>query len=390
MARLVVRDFRIDSPGACTVARVVAELNGVRACFARGELSYSKVRALSRIASSGNEDYLLMLAQHCTAAQLEQVVRNYRRCTARDLAYANAVHANRYVSWSWDDDGCLNIRGQLSPEDGQVVVKALEAGLETLRAQALTPNGQPDVSAETQSREASHADVLALMAETLLANGPKHRGRAASTEVVVHVDAETLAEQDHADGMCHIEEAAGLHPETARRLGCDASLVRIIERDGRPLTVGRKSRTIPPALRRALQARDRGCRYPGCSRKGAWVDGHHIKHWAHGGNTELENLVQLCYQHHRLVHEGGFTVEAAGSEFVFRRPGGQVIPAVPRAKQGHESRIRRHNRIHAPGIGPTTCLPLSRGERLDHAMAVDGLLQADGCFASAHGRAPPG
>ena len=371
------------------VAHALDELPKVRASFAAGRLSYSKVRAMSRIATAENEDYLLMIAEHATAAQLEETVRKYRRCRAVSLEEANTAHEQRHLYCEWDDDGFLTIRGRLAPEEGAVLMQALELTRETLRTEAHTPNGQPHVSAETGSREATKADALALMAETVLAGGAKERPGGVRTELVVHVDADALVDDGDPGGTCYLEGGTSLHPEAARRLGCDAGLVRIIERDGRPLSVGRKRRTVSPALRRALAARDHGCRFPGCNRTRD-IDAHHVQHWAHGGETNFSNLVQLCRTHHRLVHEGGYYVRPGAGGFTFRDRHGRAIPNVPPPHDGHEARIRRANRVHAPNIDPTTCMPIARGERMDHAMAVDGLLAADGYFdGGVLDRAPP-
>ena len=371
------------------VARALDELPRVRASFAAGRLSYSKVRAMSRIATHENEDYLLMLGEHATAAQLEETVRKYRRCTAASLEEANAAHERRHLCCNWDDDGFLSIRGRLAPEEGAVVMQALELARETLRTGMRTPNGQADVSAETEPHETTKADALALMAETLLAGGAKERNGGARTELVVHVDADTLASDGDPGGSCHVEGGGSLHPEAARRLGCDAGLVRIVERDGRPLSVGRKRRTVSPALRRALAARDHGCRFPGCNRRRG-IDAHHVQHWAHGGETKLANLVQLCRRHHRLLHERGYSVEAGAAGFVFRDRNGRAIPNVPRAPDGNEARIRSANQIQAPTIDPTTCMPIAGGERMDYAMTIDGLMATDCHFdGRVLERAPP-
>jgi hypothetical protein len=99
------------------------------------------------------------------------------------------------------------------------------------------------------------------------------------------------------------------------------------DEEGEPLSVGRKSRAVPPAIRRALKARDDGCRFPGCTRT-RFVDAHHIEHWADGGETSLDNLVQLCRHHHRLVHEGGFACEREpGGRLRFRDRRDQKLPA---------------------------------------------------------------
>jgi hypothetical protein len=131
---------------------------------------------------------------------------------------------------------------------------------------------------------------------------------------------------------------------------------------------------MPPALRRALASRDRGCRFPGCTQH-RFVDAHHIHHWARGGPTSLGNLVQLCRHHHRLLHEGGYTVEArAGDALVFRRPDGHRIDTAPRPPGGRPGEIRERRGAHPRRIGPEACVPLWAGERLDLDLGVQALL----------------
>jgi Domain of unknown function (DUF222) len=165
------------------------------------------------------------------------------------------------------------------------------------------------------------------MADSLLSRGPATRG-GDRYQVVVHVDTASLRD---GDGDSELADGAPIAAQTARRLACDAAIVPLLERAGRPLSVGRKTRTIPPALRRALESRDRGCRFPGCAAARA-VDAHHIVHWANGGPTSLDNPVQLCrHHHHRLLHEGRYTVTKQGADFVFRRPDGRRIRHIPPA-----------------------------------------------------------
>jgi hypothetical protein len=131
-----------------------------------------------------------------------------------------------------------------------------------------------------------------LTAESLLATGPQELSGGDRQQIVVHVDARTL-KRSHA-GRCELEHGPPVAAETARRLACDASLIAIIENEqGEPLNVGRKTRAIPPAIRRALNSQERGCRFPGCTFT-RYVDGHHVRHWAHGGDTKLAILVTLC------------------------------------------------------------------------------------------------
>jgi len=104
-------------------------------------------------------------------------------------------------------------------------------------------------------------------------------------------------------------------------------VVIVEDEDGEPLNVGRKSRTVPTAIKRALWARDKGCKFPGCMHK-RFVDAHHIRHWSAGGETSLKNLMLLCTRHHRLVHEGGFVIAKDYLDrWYFKRPDGQAVPS---------------------------------------------------------------
>jgi hypothetical protein len=361
------------APGAARehvrVARRLREMPLIEAAFARGELSYSKVRALTRVDGPVREEDLLEVARCSTAAQLERIVRGYRQMTS---AAAMRTHDDRYLNVTHDDDGSVLVRGRLSREDGAVLMKALDA----MRAQALR-----DVSAETPSAEnvsagARAADALVAMADAALADAASaQRTGGDRYQVVVHVDAEALAGDD-ATGAAALEDEAPLARETVRRLCCDASLVALVEAGGKPLSVGRKTRSVPPALRRALRSRDAGCRFPGCTQR-RQVDAHHIHHWARGGSTSLGNLVELCRHHHRLVHEGGYRVERrTGDALVFRRPDGRRIPPVPRPGRGDHAALGRDAVRLGVRVGPETCLPQWYGEPLDLHAAVDAVLAA--------------
>jgi hypothetical protein len=124
--------------------------------------------------------------------------------------------------------------------------------------------------------------------------------------VVLHADEDALV-ADAEPGRTDLEDGTHVSGETFRRLSCDAGLVRVTHaKDGSVLAASRKIRTIPPALRRAIEARDRGCRFPGCGSR--FTDAHHVTHWADGGETSLSNCLLVCRHHHRLVHEGGWRV----------------------------------------------------------------------------------
>jgi len=354
----------------------------VRAAFARGELSYSKVRAITRVEGLEREADMLSLARHATAAQLERLVRAHRGVLAVERA-ARGARAERWLTWDHDDDGSLLIHGRLPAEEGAVLIAALEAARDRMTAaSAEAPTADDDelvdepfeedpraasAEAPTTSAGEARADALLYMADALLAGSDGTRTGGDRYQVVVHVDTATLRAGERG-ATCELDDGMPLAAETARRLACDASLVRILERDGRPLSVGRKTRAIPPALRRALAARDRGCRFPGCTAR-HHIDAHHVEHWACGGETSLRNLVQLCRHHHRLLHEGGYAIHSHGDGRVtFRRPDGRRIPDCPAAARGHTAAV------HTRRIRPEACLSLSHGERMDLDLGVDWML----------------
>jgi hypothetical protein len=238
-------------------------------------------------------------------------VRAYRRCEAVALPEANAQHERRSLKAFWDDDGMLVVSGRLPPEAGAALLRALEA--------------HEDTSAET-SAEARRADAMARVAEGALAAPDDSRD---VYQVVVHVDAQSLA-QPELEGRSELQDGPGIAAQSARRLACDGSRV-VMQHDGEGhvLDVGRKTRVISTPLRRALRERDRGCQFPSCANT-RFVDGHHVTHWAEGGETNLDNLLLLCSHCHRLVHEGGFRIERQEGAYVFFDPHGRrVLPAPP-------------------------------------------------------------
>jgi hypothetical protein len=216
-------------------------------------------------------------------------------------------------------------------------------------------------------------EALATIAESFLATGPRDLSGSDRQQIVVHVDAETLVHGRA--GRCELEHGPALAAETARRLACDASVVKILENErGEPLSVGRKSRTIPPGIRRALNARDNGCRFPGCSFN-RYVDGHHVQHWAHGGETSLANLVTLCRFHHRLVHEGRVVVQTLDDgAFRFVHPDGRSFESAAPAITNW-LRLSAENIDRNVVITPKTAITGWTGESIDYGLAVQVLCQ---------------
>ncbi|MFT3800590.1 MAG: DUF222 domain-containing protein [Burkholderiaceae bacterium] len=394
------------------VARALTQLPQVSAAMARGALSYSKVRAITRVATPATEETLLMIALHGTAHHVETVVRHYRRAQESvELDREARQVASRGLHYHYDQDGSLVLQARLPAETGALLVKALERASDARRDRDVPAEGQ-DVPAEGQNVSAEtaptltqrRADALARFAETWLAHGDQALSGGERQQIIVHVDVDSLRAADTrcnagtsdagtsnaapsnaapsnanpsdepAPGRCELENGPALAVQTARRLACDASIVRIVEDAlGRPLDVGRKTRSIPPAIRRALQARDSGCRFPGCTHT-RFLDGHHIRHWADGGETRLSNLVLLCRFHHRQVHEGRIDVRVL-NDGALRFSGAHGRPFEPAAPMTGDDRqiVLRHRRAGLV-IDANTAVTRWAGERIDYGMAVGGLL----------------
>lgn len=362
------------------VARALRGLPAVTASFAAGRITYSKVRALTRVAAPEDERALLEMAEEATAAQLERILLGYGK--AIGAGEAAQARARRHFSTRWEDDGSLRINGNLPAEEGALLLKAIEAVEDRLRreraADALADAGPGDDYREREiaarSPAPSAADAVVALADDALARRSADRERSGGDryQVVCHVDIADLRDPGAASCNGVVEDHAALAPATMARLACDASVVTIVESDGEPVSVGRKTRAIPPSIARALRSRDRGCRFPGCASR-RFVDAHHVEHWAAGGETSLANLIQLCRHHHRLVHEAGFGVEMVAGSPLFKRPDGTVIPEAPplpaaardQGREGAMAPLRR-----PPSIGPWTVAARSRGAPFDLGLAV--------------------
>ena len=344
------------------VSRALKHLPLISESMDKGEVSYSKVRAITRVARPENEEKLLGVARGGTASHVERIVRAWRRAVgSKERDEANRLHRKRYLQTYTDEDGMLVIRGRLTPEVGAAVLRALESVTEVPK----------DVPAETPTHEQRRADAIGLVAERALEAKNDGSDR---YQVVVHVD-KVVLEDPNQLGQSVVEDGTYVSAETSPRIACDASkVVMTHDEDGTVLDVGRKTRTVPPAIRRALTHRDRTCRFPGCGLK--YCDAHHIEHWANGGETKLDNLVLLCRRHHRSVHEEGFRVEfPPNSEPMFYRPNGRLLPPVPPSPKVVNDPVgvlMERNRDLGLEIDARTSLPAWDGEPLDldWAMAV--------------------
>ncbi len=358
------------------VAKALAKLPRISEAVSRAEISYSKVRAVTRIATPENEDSLLQIALGGTASQVEQIVRAWRKADpAQERETAKFQEKERSFSMHQDEDGMWVVRGRLTPEVGAVLMKALQAAGDALFKQ----DREEDVSAETSSRthEQRRADALRLVAESALSGGLDPGKSSDRYQVVVHADQAVLRDPAAA-GQSVLEPGAGVSAETSRRIACDASVVEMThDESGNVLDVGRKRRTIPPAIRRALDARDPTCRFPGCNLR--FTQGHHVEHWVNGGETKLSNLVNLCHHHHHCVHDGGYRVELSPEgRASFYWPHGSLIPEVPllpKAPENPVEALRSRNAENAVSLTGEEGAPKWGYAPIDWDYAVDVPLQ---------------
>jgi hypothetical protein len=295
------------------VAHTLKILPMIASSFSTGELSYSKVRPLTRVARVDNEESLLEFALNTTASRVEERCRELRCGTVDSVDEAHRAHANRSLRvFRNAERGTMTITVELPLETGELLEKALD------RARDTSASHTPGFIDECWS--AQQADALVAIANAYLSgNGEASACTSDNYLVTVHVDQSALA---NGNGR------SSLPLESVKRLCCDGDAIVIVENeDGEPLSVGRKTRTVPTGIKRALRARDKSCVFPGC-RHTRFVDAHHIEHWSAGGETSLENLMLLCSHHHGLVHEGGFRIEHDyQNRWFFKRPDGRAVPS---------------------------------------------------------------
>jgi hypothetical protein len=342
------------------VAKALPELPKISEAFGRGELSFSKVRAITRVATPALEDDLLTWARAGTAAHVETLVRRFRKANREEENdQALTQRDRRGLRTYWSDDGTLVIEARLTPEQGGVFLKALDRARDTLRE---TERGSAEPSAD--SGDQVMADALTLVADQSLAHGSAESSGADRFQVVVHVDQEVLANPD-ADGRCEVEDGPAVSAETARRLACDGAICEMTHGPDGSVSPGRKTRVISAPLRRALQARSgTRCGYPGCGATGR--HGHHVRHWANGGQTVAPNICLLCHRHHVDVHEGGVTMEALPEGgFRFVRPDGTVVVAAPPLPVAAWAQVSQFV-PRGVDIRPETNRPSWEGERPDY------------------------
>lgn len=277
-------------------------LTATGAALADGEISYRHAALISTTTArvpepivADAEAILLEAARRLDPRQLGYAARHLRHTLDPDgsLADANAAYERRWFTLSPTWQGMVALDGMLDPEAGARLITAINA------LAAPRPG-------DTRSAAQRRADALVEMADRHLAGGDLPQTGGERPHVNVVIPFETLLQRTGARGA-DLDWVGPITADTARRLACDAGLARIITiGDSEPLDLGRRTRVVSPALRRALLVRDQHCVFPGCDRPWWWCDGHHLQHWANGGETSLTNLALLCRAHHRAVHEGGW------------------------------------------------------------------------------------
>ena len=334
------------------MAKALGDLPLIDAALSRGEISYSKVRAMTRVATADSEETLLDFAKASTAYQLEKICRSYRQTLpANEVERARDEEDRRWVSSRRTDDGMVRITLQLRPDEAAAVMKAAR------------------VSAEAADSSSDVDGFVAMADATLRGDRPER----APVETVVRIDAATLTGE--------LEDGTGVPTETCRRLLCDSGVVPTLEDDqGKTLDVGRKRRTIPAAILRALHMRDGCCQFPGCTHE-RWLDAHHIVHWSNGGETSLDNLTLTCRRHHRYLHEYGYSIRKTETgELEFIDQYGRVIPRTgerPTLPPQAVARLRQRMVEKGIQIDPQTNYPEWDGLQPDYDLCVSVLHHAD-------------
>ena len=331
------------------------------------------------MATPETEARLLAIGRAGTAAHVEQIVHGWRRVDRlAEAREAKRQDANRGLSLRTDEDGTVVVHGRLTPEAGALLRRALDAACEALyqrrrSTEAVLPATDPAQERPTWVQQ--QADALILLAETALHHELDPGAPGERYQVVVHVDAAELMDPE-GPGQSALEEGGHVPAGTSRRLACDASRVVMTHApDGRVVEVGARTRTIPPALRRALLHRDRHCRFPGCEVRVG--QGHHVRHWAEGGPTTPGNLALLCRRHHRAVHEEGYRITREPDDTVqVHRPDGRLLPAVPPpapVPADPAAALRAEHGAQGLQLNSKTACPHWFGERLDVGWALDVL-----------------
>ncbi len=310
------------------MARVLDDLPQTMESFRAGRAPFSNVSMIARLADDvgvdtarGVEPTLVPAAEKLDTARMWQLIAFTRHRLDADgvLDEDNKAHDRRWFACDQTYGGVFVLRGELDAESGAVLRTALDA--------LCKPAGPGDERTGSQRR----ADALVDLASRQLKDGNLPAVHGQRPHLTITTTLQTLCRVEGTP-PAELAGAGPIHAETARRIACDSVRTTVVTADaaegsGSVLSVGRASRAIPAPIRAALVVRDKGCRVPGCDRPAGWTDGHHIKHWADGGETSLDNLVLLCRRHHRMVHERGWEIHLdADGAVTVQEPRGRPAP----------------------------------------------------------------
>lgn len=321
---------------AVAIARTLERMSRVRRAFDDGAVSLSAVRMLAEAreaepdAFDRAEQVLVEAASRHSISDLHRVLAHWRSVVENERMGGSdvdeALTARRRLHASVTLGGMVRLDGDLDPQTGETFMTALAAVLDTEARTTAAADAEPDGRTPSQRR----ADALGEICRGWLDRDDRAQVAGERPHLSVTVPLDALTEPDAmagAAGMAaaELEHTGPIGRTTLRTMSCDASVARVVLGPrSEPLDVGRRTQVVPPAMRRAVVARDRHCRFPGCDRPQSWCDAHHIVHWADGGETSLENLVLLCRRHHRLTHQR-FSLETIDGRPVFRRSDGSVL-----------------------------------------------------------------
>jgi hypothetical protein len=337
-----------ETPASCDVsaegALGASEYDWSDIFAARGRLEVSEAGTARPACGGGSAEGAFDRARSDSSAE-----------AAFDPAYSDVSAEGAF------DPACSDVSAEATIDPSRSDVSA-EAAFDQLRS---------DVSAGTSSLHASAPDPARAHPSEHAATEPSRRKVCGGDvhRVVIHLAPLRLSE----GLVANLDDGTWIAPETWRRVACDCALDLVqVDDDGSVLDVGRRTRTIPPALARALDVRDAGrCRFPGCTHR-RFLDRHHVKHWSNDGETKLDNLLTLCTAHHQLVHEGGWSVELDGDEARFFAPDGELL-VWPRPRRVEDAFAELEDAHVSLGIGPTTGLTRWDGKTPDYAWCVEAV-----------------
>jgi hypothetical protein len=359
------------------VARALEELPAIAAAFRHGEVSYSKVRAITRVALATDDGEWLDIARRTSGSELERIVAETRKALDRnENDDASNAFALRRLSRSSCGGAVDKIVIKLPSDAGAEVLAALDVIASQLIDDAVAGSGRTrrDIVAERGGIEAIRVDAFVQMAERVLAMEPAAAERGDIGRLQLNIDTDginELAAGDSVPGELTLE-GRRVAPEVAKRWACDIRASVMLEHDGHPHDSGRDTRTINRRLRRALHRRDHGtCRFPGCAAS-SWLHAHHVNYWDNGGETRLDNLVSLCSFHHHQVHEGGWTIEILESTTIaWTDPHGQ--PATIEPLNGNTTPIETCGRQH--GVDQRSIESQWHNDHLDFGFVISVIIE---------------